>query len=268
MKLIYKEGKNMARKYILLAHVLYEGVYGLWPVSSVSLWLLGGLTCYFVSYGKIYRKHETRLKLTHILDAHHVRSIASHLRGHGDWRGLGGRLGHRRPTAGRRPGRVCRRRTSWRTSTFRPTQTLGVACMLSPPHRERDVMLARARACLVRGLQARPPVGEVRAKEVVEVIEQKGREVLDAHDGEIEPSAEVRHVYPGLVYDVIDAFLKRGEGITAPPVICTSHQAAPRAVLAQPNRGAVRLQTIPRDMAMHGRHPRIDPPRGQHEPRA
>ena len=37
-----------------------------------------------IFYSKIYRKHETRLKLTHILDAHHVRSIASHLRGRGE----------------------------------------------------------------------------------------------------------------------------------------------------------------------------------------
>ena len=33
-----------------VAHVLYEGVYGLWPVSSVSVWLLGGLTCYCYCY--------------------------------------------------------------------------------------------------------------------------------------------------------------------------------------------------------------------------
>ena len=33
-----------------LAHVLYEGVYGLWPVSSVAVWLLGGLTCYCYCY--------------------------------------------------------------------------------------------------------------------------------------------------------------------------------------------------------------------------
>ena len=32
--------------YKIIAHVLYEEVYGLWPVSSVSVWLLGGLTCY------------------------------------------------------------------------------------------------------------------------------------------------------------------------------------------------------------------------------
>ena len=28
---------------ITIADVLYEGLYGIWPVSSVSVWLLGGL---------------------------------------------------------------------------------------------------------------------------------------------------------------------------------------------------------------------------------
>ena len=31
--------------FLFLALVLYEEVYGLWPVSSVSVGLLGGLTC-------------------------------------------------------------------------------------------------------------------------------------------------------------------------------------------------------------------------------
>ena len=34
----------------IIAHVLYEGVYGLWPVSSVSVWLLGGLSNLLVTF--------------------------------------------------------------------------------------------------------------------------------------------------------------------------------------------------------------------------
>ena len=33
-----------------LGNVLYDGIHGLWPVSSVSVWLLGiGLTCCYCS---------------------------------------------------------------------------------------------------------------------------------------------------------------------------------------------------------------------------
>ena len=37
--------RRFAQSTLAIAHVLYEGAYGLRPVSFVSVGLLGGLTC-------------------------------------------------------------------------------------------------------------------------------------------------------------------------------------------------------------------------------
>ena len=40
-----RETRRSAQSTLAIAHVLYEGAYGLRPVSFVSVGLLGGLTC-------------------------------------------------------------------------------------------------------------------------------------------------------------------------------------------------------------------------------